>query len=89
MPIYEYRCEPCQHRFEAFLASSSELAVCPKCSGSELQRLMSTFAASVPGGYKSPRMIGSAPSGPDPISDSTPKSGGGGGGGCGGGCACH
>lgn len=81
MPIYEYRCEPCEQPFEAFLASSSEQAVCPQCGGTELKRLMSTFAASVPGGYKSAQMGGSTPSGEAPAA---PKAAG-----CGGGCACH
>lgn len=80
MPIYEYRCEACRHRFEAFLASSTEQAVCPKCSGIQLQRMMSTFAASVPGGYKSTQSSAPPASGPDTSS---------GGGGCGGGCSCH
>lgn len=83
MPIYEYRCESCRHRFEAFLASSTEQAVCPKCAGSQLQRMMSTFAASVQGGYKSGQMGASGGSSDAPAAES-PKSGG-----CGGGCACH
>jgi putative FmdB family regulatory protein len=52
MPIYEYRCEPCQHTFEAFLATSADAAACPRCEGAELTRLMSMFASSVPGGRK-------------------------------------
>ncbi|MEB3329135.1 MAG: zinc ribbon domain-containing protein [Candidatus Sericytochromatia bacterium] len=44
MPIYEYRCEPCHHAFEVFLAMAGEQAVCPRCQGTQLQRLMSTFA---------------------------------------------
>lgn len=75
MPIYEYRCEPCQHDFEAFLASSSDEAVCPQCQGADLRRLMSTFASSVPGGRKAAAAAPAAPA---------PKRGG-----CGGGCACH
>ena len=74
MPIYEYRCEPCAEAFEAFLATSTEQAVCPKCNSTELTRLMSTFASSRKEGvYKQV-----APAGP------APKAGG-----CGGGCACH
>jgi putative FmdB family regulatory protein len=88
MPIYEYRCEPCRHRFEAFLASSSEQAVCPKCASTQLSRLMSTFAASVPGGYKATQAAvpnpSSGPQGGGSGPTSAPKAGG-----CGGGCACH
>ncbi len=77
MPIYEYRCEPCQSDFEAFLATSSDQAVCPACQGTELRRLMSTFAASVPGGRK-------AGAGAATTAAPAPKARG-----CGGGCACH
>lgn len=79
MPIYEYRCEPCQNDFEAFLATSSDQAICPKCQGTDLRRLMSTFAASVPGGYKSAQSAAAAAA-----AAPAPKAGG-----CGGGCACH
>jgi putative FmdB family regulatory protein len=81
MPIYEYRCVPCNHTFEAFLASSDEKALCPQCQTSQLQRLMSTFASTVQGGYKANQISTTAPSAP---AATTPKTGG-----CGGGCACH
>ncbi|MEB3223692.1 MAG: zinc ribbon domain-containing protein [Candidatus Sericytochromatia bacterium] len=73
MPIYEYRCEPCHQSFEVFLATSSEQAVCPRCQGTQLQRLMSSFAT-----VGSRAAAGPAPSTPAPRS-----------GGCGGGCSCH
>ena len=82
MPIYEYRCEPCEKRFESFVMSSSEQVNCPDCQG-EVKKLMSTFASVVPGGYKATTMGGatsSASAAPAPA----PKAGG-----CGGGCACH
>lgn len=79
MPIYEYICEPCDQRFEAFLASSSEEATCPECQGAQLRRVMSTFAASVPGGYKASQA--SAPAaGPAPKPSGHTH---------GGGCGCH
>ena len=78
MPIYEYRCEACHHRFEAFLAARNEQPSCPKCSSTALQRLMSTFASSSLSGYRSVQPSTSVTS-----PDSTAK------GGCGGGCACH
>ena len=73
MPIYEYRCENCGHRFEALLSSSTDEAVCPKCAGTNLSRLMSSFSTSAIANYKSVQ-----PSGP------APSSGHGGGS-----CACH
>lgn len=34
MPTYEYKCEECGHRFEAFQNMTDEpLEVCPECSG--------------------------------------------------------
>lgn len=41
MPTYEYRCNECGHRFEAFQAMSDDpLQKCPECSGG-VQRLIS------------------------------------------------
>ena len=48
MPIYEYECRACRHRFEEFVRSSStptsRLPECPSCHSQELQRLVSAFA---------------------------------------------
>jgi putative FmdB family regulatory protein len=42
MPIYEYRCEACEERFEEFLTSSDKPAPpCPKCGSTEVTRLLS------------------------------------------------
>lgn len=41
MPLYEYRCLQCDHRFEVIQKfSDPELAVCPQC-GSAVERLLS------------------------------------------------
>jgi putative FmdB family regulatory protein len=45
MPIFEYECRQCQHRFEALVRDSSA-PVCPTCLGSDLERKLSLFAAS-------------------------------------------
>lgn len=39
MPIYEYRCDKCQHDFEKLVFGQEEV-VCPTC-GSPVQKLMS------------------------------------------------
>ena len=44
MPLYEYTCRKCSKRFEA-LVFGSEKAACPKCHGSDLEKMFSTFAA--------------------------------------------
>lgn len=81
MPIFEYRCEPCESQFESFVMSHSEHVTCPSCQG-EVKKLMSTFASVVPGGYKSSTMSGGASA---PAAPAAPKAGGHGGGSC----ACH
>ena len=44
MPIYEYECRHCSHRFEFLLLPSSKTPACPECKGQELERLFSGFA---------------------------------------------
>ena len=44
VPIYEYVCSRCRHAFEA-LVYGSERARCPACSGEELEKQFSAFAA--------------------------------------------
>jgi putative FmdB family regulatory protein len=86
MPIYEYRCEPCNKQFETFVMTSSEPVACPTCQNAEVKKLMSTFASKVPGGYND-TYRGASSSGSAPAGESSapaPKAGG-----CGGGCACH
>jgi putative FmdB family regulatory protein len=44
MPIYEYQCEACAHRFEVIQKfSDAPIAVCPKCGGS-VEKLLSSPA---------------------------------------------
>lgn len=48
MPIFEYVCEACQHRFEA-LIYGREKAACPKCESKKLTPQLSVFAVSAKG----------------------------------------
>jgi len=42
MPIYEYKCEKCEHSFEKLVFSSdSEQVACPKCGDKQVKRLLS------------------------------------------------
>src|SRR6185437_17066495 len=41
MPMYEFRCEPCEHAFETLVRSSSEVPHCPKCKGTTLLKQFS------------------------------------------------
>lgn len=44
MPLYEYQCDACAHRFEVIQKFSDALiAVCPKCGG-PVQKLLSSPA---------------------------------------------
>jgi len=49
MPIYEYRCPACGHRFSHFYGSirqaeGSPPPVCPNCGNPDVQRLISRVA---------------------------------------------
>ena len=44
MPLYEYQCEACEHRFEVIQKfSDAPIAVCPKCGGA-VRKLFSSPA---------------------------------------------
>ena len=45
MPIYEYICQECKHRFEA-LVYGSKKPECPKCASKKLEQQLSVFAVS-------------------------------------------
>jgi putative FmdB family regulatory protein len=45
MPIFEYACRGCGHKFDA-LVRGSEVPACPACSSQDLERLLSMFAMS-------------------------------------------
>ena len=53
MPIYEYRCESCDERFEELVRRPDDPVACPECDGTEVRRLLSAFAG-VGGGGTSP-----------------------------------
>jgi putative FmdB family regulatory protein len=45
MPVYEYRCEDCNERFELFVRSSSQKMnpSCPKCGSHRVRKAISLF----------------------------------------------
>lgn len=49
MPLYEYRCEPCDHSFEALIRSENDVARCPLCGNVEVAKQFSVPAASPTG----------------------------------------
>jgi len=46
MPIYEYECRGCRHRFEFLVLPSSSDPECPACQKKDLNRLISLCAIS-------------------------------------------
>ena len=44
MPIYVFRCEACEERFEELMQSSDDPPPCPKCGSGETIRLLSGFS---------------------------------------------
>ncbi len=43
MPLYEYRCEKCENRFETLVLNSDHDISCPKCESTNLEKLFSSF----------------------------------------------
>lgn len=62
MPLYEYRCEACGHRFELWqrMGADKEGVSCPSCGSREVARLWSTFASSSSASSGSPSTAGCA-----------------------------
>lgn len=48
MPTYEYRCQKCDHEFVVYMSfkehDTAEVR-CPKCQGTELTPVLSSFVA--------------------------------------------
>lgn len=53
MPLYEYKCSDCDHKFEELVKSGEQKIICPNCRSEKVQKAFSTFAASVSGGTSS------------------------------------
>jgi len=74
MPLYEYACRACSNRFEQLLFGREKPA-CPRCRGTDLEKLLSTFAVGAAGAASFGGSGGSGGPGTEGA--------GGGGGGCG------
>jgi putative FmdB family regulatory protein len=44
VPIYEFRCEACEARFEALVPAGTESAPCPECAAERTRRVYSAQA---------------------------------------------
>jgi putative FmdB family regulatory protein len=47
MPLFEYQCRTCKHRFEALVVGSRTPA-CPRCASEDLEKQHSTFGVGGP-----------------------------------------
>jgi putative FmdB family regulatory protein len=45
MPIFEYSCRKCEHRFEQIVLSAREKIACPKCCSDSVEKLLSVFSS--------------------------------------------
>jgi putative FmdB family regulatory protein len=45
MPIFEYKCDDCDTKFEKLVRRADEKVLCPQCGESHLTTQYSTFAA--------------------------------------------
>lgn len=48
MPLYEYRCQDCDHGFELLVRESTTYE-CPACHGDKLEKQLSVFAVGAEG----------------------------------------
>jgi len=44
MPVYEYVCNTCSHRFETLVRSTDQSVLCPQCDSRKISKCFSTFA---------------------------------------------
>jgi putative FmdB family regulatory protein len=50
MPIFEYVCQECRHRFEVIVQGST-VPACPSCKATRLEKLISAFAVGATGDW--------------------------------------
>jgi putative FmdB family regulatory protein len=65
MPIFEYVCGECNHRFELLVQGSAE-AVCPQCKATKLEKQFSAFGVGATASWASSGSQGSCGSCGDP-----------------------
>jgi putative FmdB family regulatory protein len=50
MPMYDYRCEACGHRFEKMVKLDAPAPACPECGADASKKLVSPVAFQLKGG---------------------------------------
>jgi putative FmdB family regulatory protein len=63
MPIFEYRCSACGHKFEDVKVheQADQVGDCPKCGKAKVERVMSAFSCGCGGASSSPLGSGAGP----------------------------
>jgi putative FmdB family regulatory protein len=81
MPIYEYACAACGHRFEELRKMSDPpVRICPRCKARKVERVISATSFHLKGGgwyadlYASPKPDGERKSGKESGSEGAKKS---------------
>jgi putative FmdB family regulatory protein len=66
MPIYEFKCLRCSHRFEELcrVGEDGSALTCPACGGQTLKRCPSTFSCRSVGGDGQSAPVGGSSCGP-------------------------
>jgi putative FmdB family regulatory protein len=62
MPIFEYVCNRCDHRFEKLVFGNAKVE-CPSCKGRKLEKQLSVFSANGKGASYAERNSAPAPCG--------------------------
>jgi putative FmdB family regulatory protein len=78
MPIYEYECQACHHRFEEWQKMSDKpVKVCPKCKARKVDKLISHTSFQLKGGgWYSDLYASQKPGAPAAASESSPEKSG-------------
>jgi len=78
MPIYEYACSACGHRFEEWQKMSDKpIRTCPKCKAKKVEKLISQTSFTLKGGgWYSDLYAGPKPGAKDAKGDSADAGGG-------------
>jgi len=54
MPLFEYECKKCSHKFEELVSSGQTEIACPQCGSTDTRKLISVFARSAAGAASAP-----------------------------------
>ncbi|MBI5805603.1 zinc ribbon domain-containing protein [candidate division TA06 bacterium] len=53
MPIYEFECRQCQHKFDQLMRASDPDPKCPECQSAAVEKLFSAFGCKSQNGFVS------------------------------------